>query len=235
MRRLDALMVLLFIGSTVLVILAHESPLARAAFCELSRVCPRFDTTGFWKKLGYDLGMGSLMSIAFYGLLVRLPEEQKRRRLRASLKRHYEMFKEDSISLFAGAADGSYRPEHVRTLLNQERFRSYFQEDVGEGQDRWARAISNLNENNLQELVVGMEIFRDEVSYILNNTDIRLDGAFAFFKGLSSQLHFARSSAALDYDSLKQLARFYWRVLSGWDSVKGYPKGDVVERMIRSI
>jgi hypothetical protein len=103
-------MVLLFIASAVLVTLAHESPLARAALCEVARVCPHFDPTGFWKKLAYDLGMGSLMSIAFYGLLVRLPEEQQRRRFKASLKLHYEMFKEDAISILVGASDGSYSP-----------------------------------------------------------------------------------------------------------------------------
>lgn len=235
MRRLDAMMVLVFLASGALVLLAHENPLARIAFCDLSHVCPRFDPSGFWKKLAYDIGMGSLMSIIFYGFLVRLPEAQKRQRLKTSLARHYLMFKEDSISLFSGAADGSYRPDHVRTLLAQDRFRAYFKEDVGDGQSRWERAIGNLNDNTLKELIVGMEIFREEVSYVLNNADIRWDGAFQFFKGLSFQLHFARSTAALDYDSSKQLARFYWQMLSGWDWVTGYPKDDVVEKMIASI
>ena len=235
MRRSDIWMVIFFAVSAALVVLAHENPFARTALCDVILACPRLDQGGFWKKLTYDVGMGSLMSIVFYALLVRVPEERKRRRLKASLTNHYRMFKEDSISLFVGAADGSYRPEHVKSLMDQSAFRTYFKEDVDGGGDRWGRAITNLNDHTLQELIVGMEVFRDEITYVLDNGDIALDKAFEFLKSLSFSLHFARSTAALDYDSAKQLARFYWRILSGWDWVTGYPEEDVVEAMIKTL
>ncbi|HEY8359807.1 MAG TPA: hypothetical protein VIL30_20320 [Ramlibacter sp.] len=119
--------------------------------------------------------------------------------------------------------------------MNQEQFRAYFKEDAGDGQDRWSKAISNLNESSLQELIVGLEIFREEVAYVLNNTHIGSPKAFAYLKALSFQLHSTRGTASLDYDSSKQMAGFYWQLLSGWDWATGYPKDDVVERMIGAI
>jgi hypothetical protein len=48
-----------------------------------------------WYKIIYDLAVGSLITVFFYLLVVRLPDYQRRQRLKRSLERHYKAFRED--------------------------------------------------------------------------------------------------------------------------------------------
>lgn len=234
-RRLDVAMIFFLLVSTALMVLGHEDPLARKALCQTLNLCLTDAPTPFWSKLSYDLGLGALVSILFYFLLVRLPENQKRRRLRSSLRAHYSAFKERSIAVFVGAADGSYSPEFVETLLVQSSFRDYFKEAVAEDQTRWDAAFNKFGKPAMDELLTEMDILREEISYVLGNVDIEVKGAFPFLKQLSHALHATRNAAAEDYESRKQLFRFFWEILSGWSWVKGYQKADVVEKMIKAI
>ena len=51
------------------------------------------------EKLFYDLAVGTLVSLFFYLLVVRLPDYERRQRLKSSLERHYEAFREDCIEI----------------------------------------------------------------------------------------------------------------------------------------
>lgn len=233
-RRLDGVLVVLFVVSAILMVLGHEDSLARDALCGLTGFCPHSSHAAFWNKLAYDIGTGSLVSLVFYGLLIRMPEGQKRRRIKRSLELHYRMFKKDSIAIFLGAADGSYSPDQVDKLLDQAAFRDYFKRDPLTRQSKWDDVLNNMTEDNLRELLTAMEVFRDEISFVLSNTDIRSHDAFAFFKRLSSAIYFAKD-ATLEYDSIKSLAGFYWAIFTGWDWVTGYPKKDIVKEMVEAI
>jgi hypothetical protein len=58
-----------------------------------------------WLKLLYDLGVGSLVSPFFYWLVVRIPEREKRKRIKRS---------------FANVADGSYEYGFHETLVDHK-------------------------------------------------------------------------------------------------------------------
>jgi len=79
-----------------------------------------------------------------------------------------------------------------------------------------------------------MEIFRDEIAFVLNNTDIPKDEPFEFLKRLSAAIY-SMKDVTLGYDESKPLARFLWNVFAGWDSIEGYRKEDIVKKMIDTI
>ena len=73
-----------------------------------------------------------------------------------------------------------------------------------------------------------MEIFRDELTFVLNNTDIPKDEPFEFMKRLSNAIY-SMKDVTLGYDEIKPLARFLWSVFAG------YRKEDIVKKMIDAI
>ena len=79
-----------------------------------------------------------------------------------------------------------------------------------------------------------MEIFRDELTFVLNNTDIQNDEAFEFVKRLSAAIY-SMKTVTLDHDEVKTLAGFLWNVFAGWDRVEGYRKEDIIKKMIDEI
>jgi hypothetical protein len=223
-----------FAVAALLMILGSEDPAARNELCRWTGFCPFSEHAVALNKALYDVGLGGLVSLVFYTLLVRLPEGQRRRRIKRSLKENYRSFKRDCIATILSYADGTYAYDLVDQLADQKAFRDYFQEEVEDGQDRWDRFINKLDERGHQELLTTMEIFRDEIAFVLNNTDIPRDKPFEFFKRLARVIY-SNKDTDVGYDSIKPFARFLWSVLSGFDFVSGYRETDIVEEMIRAI
>jgi hypothetical protein len=118
--------------------------------------------------------------------------------------------------------------------LDQKRFRAYFKEPVTQNHERWDRFLNNLEEHHIRELLMTMEIFRDEVNQVLITTDISDIETSEFFKRLSAAIYSHRNATA-EYDPVKQFSGFLWTVLSGWDIISGYRERDVVQDMIDAI
>lgn len=188
-----------------------------------------------WNKIFYDLAAGALITLLFYLLVVRLPDCQRRQRLKSSLERHYKVFREDCIQIMVGVADGDYFADFPKTFMEQDKFRNYFEETVASGdRSRFDEFQNNLDEYNLRELLTRMEIFRDEVTFVLNNTDIPKDEPFEVLKRLSAAIY-SMKDVTLGYDESKLLVRFLWDVFAGWDAIAGYRKEDIVKKMIDAI
>jgi len=79
--------------SVAALFLANEDPFAREAVCAYW-LCPVIANAKAWYKI-YDLAVGSVTSLLFYLLVVRLPDYQRRQRLKRSLERRYKDFRED--------------------------------------------------------------------------------------------------------------------------------------------
>jgi hypothetical protein len=173
-----------------------------------------------WHKFGYNITIGSLISLIFYGLVVRLPDYRKRQRIKNSFARHYRDFREGCIEIMLLAADGTFEAGVPETLIEQDKFKEYFSHPVSSSQDRWSAFLNNLDEYHLQSLITKMEIFRDEISFVLNNTDIPDDEPFEFLKRLSGVIH-TMKTATLDYDPTKRLGGFLWSVFAGFDIING--------------
>ena len=233
-RLLDIALVAIFVLSLAALFLANEDNFARRAVCVNTGLCPGYPHAKALHKLVYDLALGALITLFFYALVVRLPDYQRRQRLKRSLKRYYKAFREDCILIMLLIADCGYSEGAPEALLEQDRFREYFMKKIAPDRDRWHEFQNKLDESSLRELLTRMEIFRDEVAFILNNTDISNNEPFEFLRDLSAIIY-SMKDARLGYDESKPLACFLWTVFAGWDLITGYRKSDVVKKMINAI
>ncbi len=233
-RLLDIVLMGIFVLSVAALFLAHEDNFARRAVCVHTGICPLIPNAKAWNKIVYDLAVGALVTLFVYLLAVRLPDYLRRCRLKRNLKWHFRVFREDCIQIMLLVADGAYSGDLREALLEQDRFRAYFEEKVVPDRDRWHEFQNKLDERSLRELLTRMEMFRDEVAFILNNTDISNDEPFEFLRTLSATIY-SMKDVTLGHDESKLLARFLWTVFAGWDLITGYRKKDIVKKMIDAI
>lgn len=213
--------------------LFQEDPVIRNELCQSwNSFCFVWSATRF--KLLYDLSTGSVASLFFYWLVVRVPESVKRRRFKRSLMRHYKYFKEDCIAIMLSLAGGGYEYTVHDTLVDQKLFREYFVKKlarIGIGFDEFPNA---LDDYNLKELSACVERFRTEIIFILNSIDIRDQKTLEWLKRISMVLSRMKTSG-IDYDSTKALGRDLWDLFAGFSQVDGYRKNDLVMETIKAI
>jgi hypothetical protein len=232
-RLLNVTLAAIFALSISALLLANEDPFARKFVCVCIGLCHHFPSAFY--KIIYDLSVGSLITLFFYFLVVRLPEYERRQRLKRSLKRHYDDFKEDSIEIMLAVTDGSYCADIPTILMDQDKFKNYFTARVTTSdQDRWTDFQNNLDEYNLRRLLTCMEIFREELMFVLNNTDVSKDQPFEFLKRLSAIIY-SMKTVTLGYEETKPFERFLWDVFAGFDLITGYRKEDIIKNMIAAI
>jgi hypothetical protein len=231
---LDGVLWAIFVASVAALFLAHEDPFVRDVFCSHIKFCPAITNAKAWNKILYDLAVGTLVSLLLYVLVVRIPDYQKRQRIKRNLTKQYENFREDCIAIMLMVSDGTFDWGFHRELTDQAKFKEYFKRPVGNGQDRWDAFVNKLDEYNLEALILKMEILRDEVAFALNNVDIADEQPFLFLKRLSHAL-FSMRNTTLGYDETKSFAGFLWSVFAGWDAVSGYRERDIIDDMIAAI
>jgi hypothetical protein len=163
LKRQYLTLVVIIILSLLGVLLDSEDPIAREVVCAHTGVCPVPHAKAL-EKIAYELSIGALISLIFYGLLVWWPEYDRRRRLRRSLERHYRDFRSDCIEIMLMVADGSLEGDLAETLMDQKKFRSYFEESVAHDRNRWHDFQNNIDEYYLRQLLINMEILRVEIT-----------------------------------------------------------------------
>lgn len=214
--------------------LANEEAFARDGLCQSLNLCFGSAEPKFWNKIIYDIAAGTFLSVIFYALLVRTPEAVKRRRMRRGLERRYKAFKRSCLAVILLVVDGSYNSESLESLLDKPTFRRHFQRDPETKASKWDAFLNNVVDENIREILIHVEQLREEITYVLNNTDIENDEALELLKWLSSQAHWLKDSSP-SYDGITRLSRFLWSTLSGWDFVTGYEQPDAIEAMIAEI
>jgi len=75
--------------------------------------------------------------LAFYVLVVRLPEYQQRQRLKRSLEMHYRAFRLNCIEIMLAVAAGRFAGGQAEALLDPEEFKKYFKQEIAPGTERW--------------------------------------------------------------------------------------------------
>ncbi len=228
-NALDLTLVLLFVASTFLMFKSSSDPFPDVTegtwAGELFRPFP----TG--NQITFDITVGVIVSLFVYILVVRVPEHQKRRRLKANLRRQYDALKEETIIQFLWACNAPASTEQIERLKNRNEFKDFFKERVSESQDRWHAVMNGLDETKISAIVHELRIFRDEVEYVLAAVDVTDPQVFAFMKGLTRILRGGECWSE-DYDHVKALAGFMWSVHTGWDWVQGYTGRDAISDMI---
>lgn len=232
-RPLNWLLLGIALVSVAATLLGQESPFVRTAVC-VHIPCPTLVHSHAWEKIAYNLGIGSIISLFFYWLVVRLPENAKRRRIRNSFAEHFREFKEDTIATMLMVTDGTFEWGFHRELVDQKKFRDYFKQEVAPGQDRWDSLHNKMTDYHLDELLTHLEILRGEILFAMSAVEIDDKKVLEFLKRLSATIVKMRKTTR-DYDSMKSFGNFMWEMFAGWSFVTGYQKRDFFEDMIRAI
>lgn len=238
-RWIDPVLIIVSIISVGAILLANPDPLVRDWLCGLNFCWPS-EQALFWNTLFYDIGIGTLMSTVFYGLLVKVPEMSKRRRLRQHLQTSYKLFRQDVTSQLFFAADNGSSVNYgdVLAYSPMSEFRTYFKgaSDKVKG-DRWHDVANGMTNIIRKDLTVALTLLRDDVAYVLNVLDIADDKSFELLHSLQRSVsHVLLDSAEGDQD--RSLLDLLWRLMAGWSWSEGYPKNpndDRVQRLIDKI
>lgn len=238
-RWIDTALVVMSVISACAILLANPDPVVRDWLCEL-HVCWPSPHAAFWNTLFYDAGMGILMSVVFYWLLVKLPEERKRRRLRRHLQASYRSFRREVTTqmLFAANKNRSVDYDDVLNISPMADFRKFFKSDSDQVEgNKWHDVANGMTDSIRKDVAVALTLLRDDVSYVLNVLDVADDKSFELLHGLQrSASHVLLDPVEGDQDN--NLLGLLWQLMAGWDWLDGYPKDpndDRVQRLIESI
>lgn len=182
-------------------------------------------------QITFDITVGVIVSLIVYALVVRLPEHQKRRRLRANLRRQYDALKEATILQFLWACNVPASSDLIERLKNRHDFKDFFKEKVSNSQDRWHAVLNGLDDVKMSDIVHELRQFRLEVEYVLMAIEVSDPQVFGFMKGLTRVLSGGERWSD-DYDHVKSLGGFMWSMHTGWDWVHGYTGKDSIADMI---
>jgi len=184
----------------------------------------------------YAISISIIAASIFYVFNIYLPERKRKDIIRHNFKEEYIYFKKYSIAIFLYMLGESSNAKIEEKLCDLSEFKKYFKEKCGTGQERWYKVWGELNRNTLKNLLVGLDILRDEVFFMLNNIEINDEKVLSLFKLLSQSVYRYRAKGInMDYEEKKALLRFLWQLFSGWSFVDGYRKDDIVMLMIEKI
>lgn len=100
-------------------------------------------------------------------------------------------------------------------MCDLSEFKKYFKEKYCNEQERWYKVWGELNGILLKNLLVQLDILRDEASFILNNTEINDENVLSFFKLLSQSVYGYRlKDINIEYDEKKVLMSFLWHLFT---------------------
>jgi hypothetical protein len=234
--RLKVFTLLLWIISAVSIILAlkasNEPIVSIFRNTWFNSFFQQFDTGN---SIVFDLSIGFLVSVFFYFLVAWYPNRQRKKIIKQNFEEQYRLFKEEAIRIFLFACQG-YSDELSSKLSEQSEFRKFFTEPVdGDSRSaRWYDVLNGLKGDRLKELLVELEVFMNEVAYVLNNVEINDTDVFSFFKRLSQAVYRLKNSTS-DYEDVEQLSKFLWELFAGWSFIDGYRTDDIIKVMISKI
>ena len=185
-------------------------------------------------QIAFDISVGVLVSLFVYILVVRIPEWKKRQRLKANLRWQYSNLKEECITNFLFACNGSASLDLVEQLKDQEAFRRYFKEKITPDQERWHAVLNGMDDQKVAAIVQELSIFRREVEFTLTAIDVDNPQVFAFLRDLTKDLH-RTGDWSSGYDEIKPMSQIMWSMHTGWDGVHGYTGKDAIADMIEAI
>lgn len=191
----------------------------------------QFDTGN---SIIFNLSIGFLVSVFFYILVVWFPNRQRKNLIKRNFEEQYKMFKRDTIGIFLSILELGNDFDLPSKLSDVKEFRDYFKKPFCDSQNRWHGVLNGLDEYYLKNLLVTLEIFRNEVAYVLNNVEINVPEAFAFFKRLSQAVYSLKSSSFKD-DEIKEFSHFVWQLFGGFSFAEGCKDHDIVKIMIKKI
>lgn len=231
-NSLNVVLAVTFIISCFLMVKTSDDQLlSRLGSSKLEWAFVRFSTGN---QIIFNISVGVIVSIFIYLLLVCLPERRKRARVKKNLQHQYDLFKEDCITTFLGALHQPYSSELISELKDRHKFKSYFKEHPTQDQNRWDVVFNRLDDYMLKNLLVELEILRNEIIFTLSAIDIDNEEVFAFLKRLSQVVYRIRNWSQQS-EERKELFRFMWSIHTGWSIIEGYQDKDIIAETINAI
>lgn len=165
------------------------------------------------------------VTVVFYILVVWLPLQRKRVRVKRSVISHYKEFKIEVLGLIMHAAGKTWSMDELEALQIPKNFSEYFsQDETGSGM-RWYEVLNGLDDYYVSQIAMRLEILRSELHYVLSSIDIDDQEVFDFMKRLD-QIAFRMSRLKSDYDDQKSWGRFLWLLYSDFDPIIGHVPQD---------
>lgn len=192
------------------------------------------DLFGPRKQIAFDLSVGVLSAIGMFFLLVRLPEWERKNRIKRHLQSSYESFKRANIAIFLGAIQEPLSRELAEQLMEQNRFQDFFQKPYAPGQNKWHGVANNMNDFMLRQIVLEAEVLHSELQYALSIIDVSDHEFFTFMKNFSTTLYRAKNWSS-DYEGTKEVLSFFWSIFTGWSFAEGYSDHEFFPRMISKL
>lgn len=182
----------------------------------------------------FNLSVGYLVSFFFWLLVVYFPERSRRLVLRDNLSRRYQDFRESTIQILLWASIGAHDSRLPKELCDHRKFREFFDENE---KKLWYAALNGLqnNKDRVDEMLLELELFADEISYVLNNVNIQDQKVHSFFKQLSENIYRLKNSTVYSYDQVKYLGGFIWGIHARWSIIDGQREEDVIQGMIDAL
>ncbi|MFH1375973.1 MAG: hypothetical protein ABIH35_04890 [Patescibacteria group bacterium] len=166
----------------------------------------------------FAVAVAIIAAFIFYIFQIYLPQRKKRKMLKGNLEQDYFHFKRSALLIFF---DAMKQPLDTWTKLSEElldlgKCRAFFEKRDEDGkQSNWDRVFDGLHGQLLKDLLKMMGVLMDEVSYILNNLEIKDKDAFLYFKALAGTTYDLRDvyDGAGFHDSKKRFLKIYLRGL----------------------
>jgi hypothetical protein len=181
----------------------------------------------------FSMSVSYIAGVILWALVVLLPERRRRAILRTNLRNSYALFREEVVYILLRAASDSHTidQELRKRLTKPERFREYF--SVNRHQN-WYDALNGLQGNReiLQDLLLEIDIFANEVAFVLAKVEFDNSEPMAFFKRLARHVQRLKNASVYSDDQVKYLGNFVWEILALWSLIDGQRKEDIVEVMI---
>ncbi|WP_110656802.1 hypothetical protein [Salinicola halimionae] len=230
--KLDLLLCMLAVICLWLMLTASSDPVL--PWLKGTSVAGAFEQFSTGNQIVFDLSVGVLSAIGMFYLLVRLPEYERKIRIKRQLNFSYQSFKGSVIQIFVGAIQSSYNTETVNRLMNQREFRDFFKDPYILGQNKWQGVENKMSGFMLRQLALETEVLLNEFQHVLSVIDIRDPDVYSFMKRLSETLYRAKTWPT-DYDSTKEIFAFFWTILSGWSFEEGYAESEYILDMIAKL
>jgi len=184
----------------------------------------------------YSISISIIAAFIFYFFNIYLPEQKRKNIIKHNFEEQYLYFKKECIYIFLSALGKSSNKDIFEELCDLGKFKEYFKEEHSINQDRWHKVWQELNGHLLEDLLIELSILRDEVAFILNNTEINDKSVLSFFRLLSQRTYgFMARGINMEYEEKKSLLSFLWELFTGWSFVDGYREEDIVKLMIEKI
>ena len=184
----------------------------------------------------FNLASGMLISIIFYFIVVLAPEMRREKRIKSNFYFQYFELRRNLVYHILGNCQEAYNPELYDTLIKPVSFREYFKETINNSyeQTRWDVFYNNLDQTVINNLQLEFEVFKESVSYLLNNLEVTDKEAFSWLHQFNA-IAITLKGVNVDDESRKVLARYLWEFLACYNSATGNNDVDIFEKIIRKI